>query len=43
MLRYAVLCAISRRKCSGFGFHFETDRRGRLRPGKVCRRCCGDR
>ncbi|MGW7553790.1 hypothetical protein [Streptomyces rimosus] len=46
-LCYAALCAISPfgncRKCSGFGFHFKTDRRGRLRPGKVCRRCRGDR
>ncbi|MHC0432015.1 hypothetical protein ACX6XY_17780 [Streptomyces sp. O3] len=31
------------RKCRGFGFRLTQDRRGRLKPGKTCRRCRGDR
>lgn len=46
-LGYAALCAVSPfgncRKCRGFGFHLDTDRRGRLKPGKTCRRCHGER
>ncbi|RXS83784.1 hypothetical protein EST92_13030 [Streptomyces sp. TM32] len=46
-LCYALLCAVSPfgncRKCKGFGYALKTDRRGRLRPGKTCRRCRGDR
>lgn len=46
-LCYAALCAVSPfgncRKCRGFGFHIKTDRRGRPRPGRVCRRCRGER
>ncbi|MGW9427486.1 hypothetical protein ACWHA1_05980 [Streptomyces decoyicus] len=46
-LCYAGLCVISPfgncRKCRGFGYALKTDRRGRLRPGKTCRRCHGDR
>ncbi|WP_031072346.1 hypothetical protein [Streptomyces sp. NRRL S-118] len=46
-LCYAALCAASPfgncRKCKGFGYALKTDRRGRLRPGKTCRRCHGDR
>ena len=45
-LGYAALCAVSPfsncRKCKGFGFHLVTDQRGRLKPGKTCRRCHGD-
>ncbi|MFE6689717.1 hypothetical protein ACFVFQ_24975 [Streptomyces sp. NPDC057743] len=44
---YAALCAASPfgncRKCRGFGYQLKKDRRGRLRPGKTCRRCHGDR
>ncbi|WP_026004325.1 hypothetical protein [Streptomyces sp. AA1529] len=44
-LCYAVLCAVSPfgncRKCRGFGFQLTTDRRGRLKRGKHCRRCDG--
>ncbi|WP_329151167.1 hypothetical protein OIU91_28205 [Streptomyces sp. NBC_01456] len=44
---YVALCAVSPfgncRKCKGFGYALKTDRRGRLRPGKTCRRCRGDR
>ncbi|MFI9081175.1 hypothetical protein ACIGW8_32695 [Streptomyces sioyaensis] len=46
-LCYVALCAVSPfgncRKCKGFGYALKTDRRGRLRPGKTCRRCRGDR
>ncbi|MFE6849753.1 hypothetical protein ACFVDH_03035 [Streptomyces sp. NPDC057674] len=46
-LSYAGLCASSPfgncRKCKGFGYALKTDRRGRLKPGKTCRRCHGDR
>ncbi|WP_367124764.1 hypothetical protein [Streptomyces phytohabitans] len=45
---YAGLCAVSPfgncRKCRGFGFHVKRSRlSGRLKPGRVCRRCRGDR
>ncbi|MCW7989117.1 hypothetical protein XF35_28755 [Streptomyces platensis subsp. clarensis] len=46
-LCYVALCAVSPfgdcRKCRGFGYALKKDRRGRLRPGKTCRRCRGDR
>ncbi|MEU9498730.1 hypothetical protein [Streptomyces sp. NPDC048196] len=46
-LCYVALCAVSPfgdcRKCKGFGYALKKDRRGRLRPGKTCRRCHGDR
>ncbi|NEA59503.1 hypothetical protein G3I60_36420 [Streptomyces sp. SID13666] len=46
-LCYASLCAASPfgncRKCKGFGYALKTDRRGRPKPGKTCRRCRGDR
>ncbi|MFI0908700.1 hypothetical protein ACH4TE_35085 [Streptomyces sioyaensis] len=46
-LCYIALCVVSPfgncRKCKGFGYALKTDRRGRLRPGKTCRRCRGDR
>ncbi|MEC4014936.1 hypothetical protein [Streptomyces sp. H27-D2] len=46
-LGYGALCASSPfgncRKCRGFGYQLTTDRRGRLKPGKTCRRCHGDR
>ncbi|MEU7485044.1 hypothetical protein [Streptomyces sp. NPDC042319] len=46
-LCYGALCAVSPfgdcRKCRGFGFQLKRDRKGRLRPGKLCRRCHGDR
>ncbi|WP_399088179.1 hypothetical protein ACGH2B_12925 [Streptomyces sp. BBFR2] len=46
-LGYLALCAVSPfgncRKCRGFGFYMKTDRRGRPRPGRTCRRCHGDR
>ncbi|NEA57981.1 hypothetical protein G3I60_28430 [Streptomyces sp. SID13666] len=46
-LCYASLCAASPfgncRKCKGFGYALKTDRRGRLKPGKTCRRCRGER
>ena len=29
------------RKCHGFGFAIKTDRKGRLKRGKTCRRCKG--
>ncbi|MBD0735776.1 hypothetical protein [Streptomyces sp. CBMA29] len=42
-LCYAVLCAVSPfgncRKCSGWGFAMTTDRKGRAKRGKDCRRC----
>ncbi|WP_319054244.1 hypothetical protein [Streptomyces europaeiscabiei] len=44
-LGYASLCASSPfgdcRKCRGFGFTMKTDRKGRLKRGKPCRRCKG--
>lgn len=44
-LCYASLCAASPfgdcRKCRGFGFAMKTDRKGRLKRGKPCRRCKG--
>ncbi|KIZ13703.1 hypothetical protein [Streptomyces natalensis] len=44
---YVALCAVSPfgncRKCRGFGYALKKDRRGRLSPGKTCRRCHGDR
>ncbi|RSS80723.1 hypothetical protein [Streptomyces sp. WAC06614] len=42
---YGGLCAVSPfgtcRKCRGFGFALTTDRKGRLKRGKHCRRCDG--
>ncbi|WP_097865523.1 hypothetical protein [Streptomyces sp. rh34] len=42
-LSYASLCAASPfgncRKCRGFGFAMKTDRKGRAKRGKNCRRC----
>jgi hypothetical protein len=42
-LCYAALCAGSPfgrcRKCHGFGFATTTDRKGRPKRGKDCRRC----
>ncbi|MGW1765330.1 hypothetical protein ACWCQL_14810 [Streptomyces sp. NPDC002073] len=42
---YAALCAASPladcRKCRGFGFAVTTDRKGRTKRGKHCRRCDG--
>ncbi|MEY9876027.1 hypothetical protein ABH931_005534 [Streptacidiphilus sp. MAP12-33] len=42
-LGYGIVCAAQPfgrcRRCRGFGFHFKTDRRGRMRRGKDCRRC----
>ncbi|MEV7089448.1 hypothetical protein AB0O07_26755 [Streptomyces sp. NPDC093085] len=42
---YASLCAASPfgtcRKCRGFGFAMTTDRKGRPKRGKHCRRCDG--
>ncbi|MFH9071489.1 hypothetical protein [Streptomyces alboflavus] len=42
-LCYAAVCACSPfgncRKCSGWGFAMKTDRKGRLKRGKDCRRC----
>ncbi|MEU4355875.1 hypothetical protein [Streptomyces virginiae] len=42
---YIGLCAASPfgtcRKCRGFGFALTTDRKGRLKRGKHCRRCDG--
>ena len=29
------------RKCRGLGFAMKTDRKGRLKRGKTCRRCKG--
>ncbi|WAU84871.1 hypothetical protein O1Q96_37380 [Streptomyces sp. Qhu-G9] len=44
-LGYVSLCASSPygdcRKCRGFGFAMKTDRKGRLKRGKTCRRCKG--
>ena len=44
-LCYASLCRSSPygdcRKCRGFGFALKTDRKGRLKRGKPCRRCKG--
>ncbi|MFD3805038.1 hypothetical protein ACFWTC_15705 [Streptomyces sp. NPDC058619] len=46
-LCYVALCVSSPfgncRKCKGFGYALKQDRRGRLKPGKTCRRCHGDR
>ncbi|MFJ5775747.1 hypothetical protein [Streptomyces sp. NPDC093094] len=40
---YSALCAASPfgtcRKCNGFGFATTTDRKGRPKRGKSCRRC----
>ncbi|WP_327289481.1 hypothetical protein [Streptomyces sp. NBC_01198] len=40
---YAALCAVSPfgncRKCRGWGFAMKTDRKGRAKRGKDCRRC----
>ncbi|MFC1409203.1 hypothetical protein ACEZCY_11090 [Streptacidiphilus sp. N1-12] len=42
-LGYVFLCAVSPfgrcRKCNGLGFALHTDRKGRPRRGKDCRRC----
>ncbi|MEU8750757.1 hypothetical protein AB0C88_09755 [Streptomyces chartreusis] len=42
-LGYGALCAGSPfgtcRKCNGFGFAMDTDRKGRPKRGKSCRRC----
>ncbi|MFD4593348.1 hypothetical protein [Streptomyces rubiginosohelvolus] len=42
-LSYVSLCAASPfgncRRCRGFGFAMKTDRRGRAKRGKDCRRC----
>ncbi|MCF6525670.1 hypothetical protein [Streptomyces sp. JJ36] len=42
---YASVCAASPfgacRRCNGLGFALETDRRGRPKRGKTCRRCKG--
>ncbi|MFF4229164.1 hypothetical protein [Streptomyces sp. NPDC001820] len=42
-LGYSSLCAASPfgpcRKCRGWGFQMKTDRKGRLKRGKDCRRC----
>ncbi|MFJ7046908.1 hypothetical protein ACIQVC_26440 [Streptomyces sp. NPDC101112] len=42
-LGYSALCAGSPfgtcRKCNGFGFATTTDRKGRPKRGKSCRRC----
>ncbi|MGW4894418.1 hypothetical protein ACWEQL_19415 [Kitasatospora sp. NPDC004240] len=44
-LGYAALCAASPfgdcRKCDGLGFQLKTDRRGKPKRGKHCRRCRG--
>ncbi|MFD7236880.1 hypothetical protein ACFWAT_16450 [Streptomyces syringium] len=44
-LGYVSLCSSSPfgncRKCRGFGYALKTDRRGRLKRGKHCRRCDG--
>lgn len=44
-LGYATVCAGSPfgtcRKCNGFGFAMTTDRKGRPKRGKNCRRCKG--
>ncbi|MER6289140.1 hypothetical protein [Streptomyces sviceus] len=42
---YASVCAASPfgdcRKCNGFGFAMTTDRKGKPKRGKTCRRCKG--
>lgn len=42
---YASMCAASPvgncRKCNGFGFAMTTDRKGKPKRGKTCRRCKG--
>ncbi|NEB36868.1 hypothetical protein [Streptomyces sp. SID14515] len=42
-LSYASLCAASPfgncRRCRGWGFAMKTDRKGRAKRGKDCRRC----
>ncbi|MFJ8631509.1 hypothetical protein [Streptomyces sp. NPDC093568] len=42
-LGYSALCAGSPfgtcRKCNGFGFAMDTDRKGRPKRGKSCSRC----
>ncbi|MFD4525019.1 hypothetical protein ACFWP7_14080 [Streptomyces sp. NPDC058470] len=42
-LGYSGLCAVSPfgncRKCNGWGFAMKTDRKGRMKRGKDCRRC----
>ncbi|MCX5608250.1 hypothetical protein OHB39_11825 [Streptomyces sp. NBC_00047] len=42
-LSYSTLCVASPfgtcRKCRGFGYLTRTDRKGRLKHGKDCRRC----
>ncbi|MFF3454287.1 hypothetical protein ACFYXH_08130 [Streptomyces sp. NPDC002730] len=44
-LCYVSLCAASPfgncRKCRGFGYQLTTDRKGRPKRGKHCRRCDG--
>lgn len=44
-LGYALLCAASPfgdcRKCGGLGFQLKTDRNGKPKRGKHCRRCKG--
>ncbi|GGR43253.1 hypothetical protein [Streptomyces netropsis] len=44
-LGYAALCAASPfgrcHKCHGWGFAMKTDRKGRAKRGKHCRRCDG--
>lgn len=44
-LCYTGTCAASPfgdcRKCKGFGYAMKTDRKGRLKRGKHCRRCDG--
>ncbi|MFE0577778.1 hypothetical protein [Streptomyces sp. NPDC058874] len=44
-LGYASLCAASPfgncRKCNGLGFALTTDRKGKPKRGKTCRRCKG--
>ncbi|MGX9887433.1 hypothetical protein [Streptomyces sp. NPDC002276] len=42
-LCYVAVCAVSPfgncRKCNGWGFAMKTDRKGRQKRGKDCRRC----
>ncbi|MCD9144357.1 hypothetical protein [Streptomyces albireticuli] len=44
-LCYIAVCAVSPfgscRKCRGFGYAMTTDRKGRPKRGKHCRRCDG--
>ncbi|MFF7846289.1 hypothetical protein ACFZDF_01735 [Streptomyces sp. NPDC007910] len=44
-LGYSALCAASPfgncRKCNGLGFALTTDRKGKPKRGKTCRRCKG--